>query len=101
MRKTAIALIGAVALAFGTATVPTDAFAAHKPEHKKVLVKKSEKPAKVKVAAKCKAGEKWNAAASLNAGACEKRKTAKVKVKAAPKSAEKPTEKPAVIKKTG
>ena len=101
MRKTAIALIGAMALGLGSVAVPTDAFAAHKPEHKKVLVKKSAKPTKAKVAAKCKPGEKWNATASLNAGACEKRKAAKVKVKAAPKAAEKPADKPAVIKKTG
>jgi hypothetical protein len=50
---------------------------------------------------KCKAGQKWNATASMNAGACEKpAKVAKVKVKkSAPKAAEKPAEKPAQIKK--
>lgn len=103
MRKTIIALIGAMAFTVGAATVPTDAFAAEtKPKAKqtKVVVKKSTKPVKVKVASKCKPGEKWNATASLNAGACEKRKSAKVKVKA-PKQAQKPAEKPAVIKKTG
>ncbi len=101
MRKTAIALIGAMAFAFGGAAVPTDAYAKDKPKTAKVQVKKAAKPTKVKVVSKCKPGEKWNATATLSAGACEKRKVAKIKVKSAPKAAEKPVEKPAVIKKTG
>jgi hypothetical protein len=99
MRKTAIALIGAMAFAFGAANVPSDVLAKDKPKPAKVVVKKPAKPAKVKVASKCKPGEKWNATASINAGACEKRKAAKVKVKKPAKAAEKPAEKPATIKK--
>ena len=83
--------------------MPVDGFAqdAPKPKSTKVVVKKAAPKAKVRVVSKCKAGERWNATASLLAGACEKRKVAKVKVKAAPKAAAKPDEKPAVIKKTG
>lgn len=99
MRKTAIALLSAMAFAFGAANVPTDVLAKEKPKPAKAQVKKAAKPAKVKVASKCKPGEKWNATASINAGACEKRKAAKVKVKKPAKTAAKPADKPAQIKK--
>jgi hypothetical protein len=101
MRKTAIALASAMAFAFVAPSAPADAATKDKPKTAKVLVKKADK--KVVVArykSKCKPGEKWNAAAGLQAGACEKR-VVKVKVKAVPKAAEKPDEKPAVIKRTG
>lgn len=106
MRKTAFALIGAAAFAFGGMAAPADVLAKTKPKTTKVLVKKAEKKPTVTLAkyqAKCKPGQKWNATASLNTGACEKpAKVAKLKVKkAAPKAAQKPAEKPAQIKKTG
>lgn len=96
MRKIAIAL-GAMAFAFGALTSPVDAATKAKPKTAKVLVKKSPKVAKYK--SRCKAGTKWNATATMGAGACEKRKVVKVKVRT--KKAEKPADKPAVIKKVG
>ncbi len=98
MRKIIFAL-GAIAFVCGTAALP--ASAATKPSKdpatasasasKKVLVKKAAKPAKTakadKVAykSKCKAGQKWDATATITAGACVKK--AKVPTKAAKKAA--------------
>lgn len=90
MRKIAIAL-GAIAFALGTAAIP--AVAATKPAKeaqaqgapKKVLVKKATPAKTAKYKSKCKAGQKWDASATLNAGAC----VSKAKVKAAPKAAAK------------
>ena len=91
MRKTALALIGAVALAFGTTAVPTDVLAQAKPKAAKTAVKKAPAEKTAKYRSRCKAGEKWNATASLNAGACEK-KVAKAKVKKPAKAADKPAQ---------
>ena len=103
MRKIAIAL-GAIAFAVSAAALP--AVAAPKPakevasesaaKPKKTLVKKA-KPSKVKYASKCKAGQKWDATAGLNNGACISKK-ARVKVKSAPKAAKAPVSTPATKK---
>jgi hypothetical protein len=101
MRRTALALLGAAAVAFGGMAAPADVLAKDPPKTVKVQVKKAPKTKVAKYQSKCKPGQKWNATASLNGGACEKR-VAKVKVKkAAPKAAQKPADKPAQIKKVG
>ncbi len=83
MRKILIAL-GAVAFALSAAALPAAAQSMKKePAAKKKVVKKAapKKEAVVKYKRKCKAGETWNASATISAGACQK-KVAKVKSKA-------------------
>ncbi len=100
MRKMAIAL-SAIAFALGTAVIPAVAATkagkeaqsqAAPAKPKKVLVKKAKPEKAAKYASKCKAGQKWDASATLTAGACVK----KAKVKASPKATAK-----AATKKVG
>lgn len=98
MRKFAIAL-GAIAFTLGAANVaafaqsaPTPAKSTTEaPAPKRKVVKKvtTTKTITAKYQSRCKAGQVWDASASLNTGACVKRsaKVAKVKVKSAPKAA--------------
>jgi hypothetical protein len=82
MRKLLIAL-GAVAFALSAAALPAAAQMKKEPVAKKKVVKKAapKKEAVVKYKRKCKAGETWNASATISAGACQK-KVAKAKSKA-------------------
>ena len=103
MRKIAVAL-GAIAFAFATSVLTAEAATkpdkagttAGEPVKTKKLVKKATPSTSAKYKSRCKYGEKWDASATLNAGACIK--TSKVRVKTAPKSAETPAAKPAVKK---
>lgn len=93
--RKALTALGAMAFALATMVVPVSAApkagkdtvakeanaqpAAQTP--KTALVKKAKPEQAARVKARCKAGEKWDATASLNAGACVH--AAKLKVKAA------------------
>lgn len=95
MRKLATAL-AAVGIALGASALPAMAQSKAKaaaPAKKKVAVKKAAPKASVAgYKSKCKPGFKWNAKASLTAGACEKvaykaKGKAKSKVVRGPKAA--------------
>lgn len=94
MRKIAIAL-GAIAFALGTSVIVAEAATkttkdgavAGQPVKVKKVVKKKAPSTVVKYKAKCKAGHKWDATASLSSGACVKIGKVKVKTKAAAKPA--------------
>jgi hypothetical protein len=104
MRRIAIALS---AIAFAVAASALPAVAAPKPAKKEVASESAAKPKKVvvkkakadkgpKYVSKCKAGQKWDATASINNGACVKK--ARVKVKSAPKAATAPASSPSAKK---
>ena len=109
MRKITVAL-SAIALALSAAALPAvaateaqqDSVSVNQPDgsaKKRQVQRKAKSSTQARHKSKCKAGERWDATASVTAGACVKR-TAKTKVKTVKKAAGEPASRQ-VKKKVG